>query len=967
MDNFDSEKFIIINDQNTDLKIIDSNTKLIIFDLKKNTDNNLMITLGGLFPRSFTDNLKKYMKQDELDELGKEFNSDTGIEMQKVLVRKLLAPKYRRRFDGIDITNKPKSQFNKYFNNAQGKKDYQAVIMHIFNCAKSGNYTSSDFPFYHDLKKELEDLFNLFPEETNYKEKYTQATKVLINQTFGNKNPLFGNKNPLNDPEYKEALLNAKFLDQITSLVCIAITWPIWDQNSKQATDLANLIFPSMSSKDNTSTKSNEEIMAYVTLQKNKTANIYDEALKLYDNGKYEEASVLFYKITNCKLADDDIIADAYYHCAICTLDHNIPIESNVNAEPQNCKKYITSKELLLEAIHFGSTRAIQCYKKEYKQDFETIPLIRDFSQAQGKAKIILNAVNKYTVAFKNSLPEEMKNIKTRKKLIRFAATQSQWMHEIDSISNLDKDCRFLLFDDNSEKNFQDLIYILDRISYLQKEASLANSKKVLLKWYKIAIYIRVKEDEYSALIDTALKRLGDYTVRVYIIDDNKWAAQYLLYQYPLFQPIQYITGRNLRNTAITLSFTVISNHNTELACWLVKEAFWLGCFHYKKITLSINIIGPNANEIEQQLRFQCPGIYGKIPDSDSISKVVINKPYEVDSINSSDTINAIRDCKNPISAYNYYVIDIGDSAENLNFAIKLRELSIRDLISSNQKLQNSSLPIITFYCPDTNIAHLSDHIVIQNVDSGNQWFNNYNVKPFGIINDRYSFENLDGGYLEKVAQSTHLQYSHANATDSCTQKLEKLKDYFLRSYNHDSSMAVALSMPYRLFQTETNDTSHIISSDSEIVPYLIPNDIKEIANLFSSCRLNNQQNLLNFEHSRWLRWALSRGWEPASPDQVLNYMKDGNLKHQLYIAKLHGCICGLNELENFSNALYNEAEYSRMDTNQKKRYENIGENGATTPFDFKSTDISNIDATADIITIALYPENVVEEDILVK
>lgn len=930
MDNFDSEKFTIISDQNTDLKII---------DLKKNTDNNLMITLGGLFPRSFTDNLKKYMNQDELYKLSKEFNSDTGIEMQKILVRKLLAPEYRRRFDGIDITDKPKSQFNKYFNNAQGKKDYQAVIMHIFNCAKSGNYTSSDFPFYHDLKKKLEDLFNLFPEETNYKEKYTQDIKVLINQNFGN-------KNPLNEQKYKQTLLDADFLDQITCLVCIAVTWPIWDQNSKQATDLANLIFPSMASKDNTSTKSNEEIMAYVTLQKNKTANIYDEALKLYDNGKYEEASVLFYKITNCKLADDKIIADAYYRCAICTLDHSIPIESNVNAKPQNCKKYITSKELLLEAIHFGSTSAIQRYKKEYNQDFETIPLIRDFSQAKGKARIILNAVNKYTVAFKNSLPKEMKSMKNRKELIRFAATQSQWMHEIDSISDLDKDCRFLLFDDNSEKNFQDLIYILDRISYLQKEASLANSKRMLLKWYKIAIYIRVKEDEYSALIDTALKRLGDYTVRVYIIDDNKWAAQYLLYQYPLFQPIQYITGRKLRNTAITLSFTVISNRDTELACWLVKEAFWLGCFHYKKITLSINIIGPNAKEIEQQLRFQCPGIYGKIPDSDSISKVVINKPYEVDSINSSDTINAIRDCKNPISAYNYYVIDIGNSAENLNFAIKLRELSIRDLISSNQKLQNSSLPIITFYCPDTNIAHLSDHIVIQNVDSGNQWFNNYNVKPFGIINDRYSFENLDGGYLEKVAQSTHLQYSHANTTDSCTQKLEKLKDYFLRSYNHDSSMAVALSMPYRLFQTETNDTSHIISSDSEIAPYLIPNDIDELADLFSSCRLNNQQDLLNFEHSRWLRWALSRGWEPASPDQVLNYMKDGNPKHQLYIAKLHSCICGLNELENFSNALYN---------------------GVTTPFDFKSTDISNINATADIITIALYPENVIEEDILVK
>ena len=95
--------------------------------------------------------------------------------------------------------------------------------------------------------------------------------------------------------------------------------------------------------------------------------------------------------------------------------------------------------------------------------------------------------------------------------------------------------------------------------------------------------------------------------------------------------------------------------------------------------------------------------------------------------------------------------------------------------------------------------------------------------------------------------------------------------------------------------------------------------------------------------------------------------MKYGNLKHQLYIAKLHGCICGLNELENFSNVLYNEAKYSCMSDDQKKRYENIGERGVTTPFDFKSTDISNIDATADIITLALYPENVVEEDILVK
>src|SRR5699024_1727835 len=95
------------------------------------------------------------------------------------------------------------------------------------------------------------------------------------------------------------------------------------------------------------------------------------------------------------------------------------------------------------------------------------------------------------------------------KKLITFASTQSQWEQEVNSIKDLNSDCRFLLFDNNSEKNFQDLIYILNHISSLQKKTELANSTKTLLRWYKTAIYIRVKEDEYSALIDTSLKRLG--------------------------------------------------------------------------------------------------------------------------------------------------------------------------------------------------------------------------------------------------------------------------------------------------------------------------------------------------------------------------------------------------------------------------------------------------------------------------
>ena len=927
-----------------------------LMTLEKQTDEKLMITWGFLFPRKFSDDLKRYMDRDSIHQyLGGEsaegFSSDTGEEMQKVLVRMLLDRSYRLRPDGTDITDKTKSQFNKYFHNAQGKKDYASVTDHIFHCAKSGNYSYHSFPFTQNIRKKLELLLAYFPAE--YRKNYLKQVSALIERHFGS--DLL-----VQEQRYKEELLKAEPLDQLTCLVCIAATWPVWDEDKKQAADLANFLFPSAASADAAPSENAESIIDYVDSEKKRAAARSEQAHQLYDRQDYESAARLFCRITDCRLADDDVLADAYYHCALCILDHRVSVE--YGPEKQAGKPRVHAKELLFKAIQLGSSFAVRRYKEEYQQDLEAIPLIRGVSQARKTARIIFNTVNSYTAVLEESLPREMRE-ETDERLVTFAASLSQWEQEIHSIRDFSRDCRFLLFDDDPEKNFRDLLYLLNHLSDLQKTEPPADRADLPLRRYSISVYIRAKEDEYAALIDTALKRLGNDPVRVYILDDHRWAAQYLLYQYPLFRPIQHLTARTLQNTAIPLSFTIISNQNPELACRLVREAFWLGCFHYSKLTLSIHIIGPDAKTVEQRLRFECPGIYGTLPDSDSVSRVVIHKPYEVNSVRSEEMLHAIFERQNAISAYNYYVVNIGNSAENLNFAVKLRELSIRRLIRSGQKPQNSALPTVAFYCPDSNIAHLSEHIVVQNVDSGDQWFNNYNVKPFGMLHDRYSFDALDGGYLERVAQSVHLQYGHIQAHDSRARKLEQLNDYFLRSYNRDSSMAAALSMPYRLFQTEAGDTGHILSADEKARPYQAPDDLNELAALFTANRPASQQNLQMYEHSRWLRWALSRGWEAASSDQVLSYMRAGNLKHQLYIAKLHGCICGFDELTAFSDALYQEAEYSSMPPSQKKRYLNVRESGITAPFDFKAADASGIEATAELITAAFSPETPTEED----
>ena len=71
--------------------------------------------------------------------------------------------------------------------------------------------------------------------------------------------------------------------------------------------------------------------------------------------------------------------------------------------------------------------------------------------------------------------------------------------------------------------------------------------------------------------------------------------------------------------------------------------------------------------------------------------------------------------------------------------------------------------------------------------------------------------------------------------------------------------------------------------------------------------------------------------------------------------------------MKNFSRTLCNQAEFSSMPNNQKKRYANVSEAGTITPLDFKATDESNIASTAEIMTTKFYPEEIIEEDILIE
>lgn len=843
---------------------------------------------------------------------GKTKRGKQSIRKQKIIVRILLPDKYRIMDTGIDFTDDMiANEFSRYFNYNDkerfGHKYYDLVKKHILNEATSGNYDFTSLPFIKEVKANAEKLFKHMPdgEFQNYKKFISELMQEIneSNNTFH---------------ELLSPLMKLDFYTQIASLIAIASTWYCLDTSVIDFDDLTKFIIPV--EKKSSTMSTNEWIKQHILDRQQEAETVFSEAKQLYENGQYIQAVERFDIITKYNFADETLLGKTYYLWTICFLEHADAFRSDdISNKPSSHRKKqqassnlrrISPQKLLKKACDYGNPEALKLYKKKYGNS-EFAKLLRPISETHGKARIILNCgVNKYVDEWMKSLPVEMQKKEIRDTMISPTTKREGFISALKS----DKNCRFLLFDDNFEKNFQDLLFILDGILQTSEENDFEFI--TVLHWYETVIYIRVPEDEYSTLIDTALKRLGDYTIRVFIIDDNKRVAQYLLNKYPLFKPISHITATDLCKKPVNINFNIISYNCEDLTRWLIREAYWLGCFYYSELTVSINLISPDATHVEETLRFDFPGMFNASSIADCKPAVLNSNSFKCVENLSTPEVLAIIDSLDTPNTYNYYVISTGNDISNLNFSIKLRELWIRKVIHSRKLPQKAHMPLIAFYCENSDIAYLAEHLVVQNVDSGDRWFNNYNLIPFGALQDRYAWENLDGGYLEKIAQSTHLQYSDIDIKEDMDKKIGHLKDYFSRCYNRDSSMAIALSMPYRLFQTSYGENGHIMPFED--YAQLSPDSFREMADFFNQAIKsdansdNNKKNLLKYEHSRWVFWAVSRGWQKADSSEVLTYMKAGNPKHQLYIARMHGCINSLGNLSLLSQAMLDYVKKSK-------------------------------------------------------
>ena len=588
-----------------------------------------------------------------------------------------------------------------------------------------------------------------------------------------------------------------------------------------------------------------------------------------------------------------------------------------INSNAYTPKTGETARYYLKISSRCGYEDAVAEWKKV---DDSTITPKVERSSAESVGVCYTNADNPISATFEKTIPDSWGGI------FQPFDLETECERMLSGIA-----CRFLLVDDNYQKNAEDFFQLLQLVKANLKE-------QAPLNW---EIFLRHDSDTIRALVDTALSRLPKVSIPVYILNDDKIAAQQLLSRHPLFFPVRSIKVGEKSTTEgrkPLLHFVVVGT--SDAAQWLVREAFWMMGFRNNAIDTQITILAENAKAFENQLKSRYPGMaQGQINIQGVALPAIHGKDVDPFSWNFTKEISEIT-AQTP---YCYFAVATDSDDTNLALATRLRETLIRRAITSKQKDSLLQQTPIAFLCRDNQTAWLSRSLVIEKEDYGDSWYNTWALIPFGEYSARYTFDEIAGGTFDALAKCIHYQYSQIPSSDaiSCTTKASKATiEYYRRQYNQDSSYSMALGMPYRLFQFQDAYGQQICPTAWSILECTVYSSVTRLKYLASRLRTDPSteeiKEIAEWEHGRWIRWMLSRGWLPLSFEEAVFAYKCGNPRQQLFVSKQHPCICAYEDLKKLQTILQESCGIKK---------------------DFHTYDSSNIRDTKKLLSLEWIPE----------
>lgn len=424
---------------------------------------------------------------------------------------------------------------------------------------------------------------------------------------------------------------------------------------------------------------------------------------------------------------------------------------------------------------------------------------------------------------------------------------------------------KFLLFGKDNNGNLEDCINLLDM---LYKCRYLNDSERKTVS-ENIDIYVCANFDYASTLIDSATNTRDDVYYRVHICDYNKMVAQKLLSEAPLFIP-SLIDGSDVNLVIIGINEATLKLTEEVIASTFIPNI------------PNVSLIGNNADFYKQKLQQKLPGVY----KTEKRIKRIVPKFYEC-NIDSADFLELLTASPSPegnltlsdaLAKGTYFIIDIGSDRDNILFARYLRAW----ILSCDENFLR--IPFIAVKCEDERNANIARHLVVHNKESGNDYFNNYNLFFYGMKESVYNLEYLDieRNRQKQMALNIHVSYYGNNLNDR--DKANAIASYFRFSYNRDSSECASIAIVYMLYSLGIIKTLDDLQCNEKVLAEKYVKWLQENS---------NQEVAARYEHSRWTGFMLSRGWRSATLGQVDAYAgQESGKDHKHTLCKLHPFIC---------------------------------------------------------------------------
>ena len=437
----------------------------------------------------------------------------------------------------------------------------------------------------------------------------------------------------------------------------------------------------------------------------------------------------------------------------------------------------------------------------------------------------------------------------------------------------------FVFAESDEEVNLRNTLYLLDRLYNKYTDIIVSRDNDNLGKANHLIqsfdIYLTADYERASTMIDASLADMDEEVhFRVRICDTAKTLAEQLLYRAPLFIPS--IRGEG--------NPSVVCFGSSNFVYSFIREAI-ASCFMIN-YPIKISAIDRNASVIENKIKQNCGGIFTKNVKRKIVPEFIeydLSRP-DLDDITSGREIDneptALK-VKDRIAEGNYFLVDVGDDMENVLFAKNLRAWLLR----SDPKF--GRIPFIAVRCRDSVNAFWISRLHSGGGRQDPHWYNDYDFYIFGMMSDVYPSVITDN-ILEKIAMNIHLSYGGEDRN-------KEIAHFWQSTYRQDSSRATALGLIYRMFDggafLNNYRDYHNISLrqlESLAVEYegILKREPKRIAHLAAS------------EQARWNCFMLSRGWLPATPEQVRIYAEVfGRDSHKQDVAKLHPYICDWEDI----------------------------------------------------------------------